>query len=94
MQTRCRPRSMEDLLLAAHRYDIEALCQMTLTPHIEGLNTKNALSFLFRAAYKIEELREPVVRFVAKSCGSEMSKRKIYGEYKEHPEVLEIVMDP
>ena len=40
---------------------------MPLTPLIEGLNTKNALSFLFRAAYKIEVLRSPVVRFVDKS---------------------------
>ncbi|KAG0075305.1 hypothetical protein BGZ93_010110 [Podila epicladia] len=89
-----RDTSIEDLFLASDRYDVQELRQQTLETLLEGLHVDSAVSFLFRTAYLFEgELREPVVQFVAKSCGPEMSKKKIYGEYKEHPEVLEIVMD-
>ncbi|KAF9329652.1 hypothetical protein BG006_007296, partial [Podila minutissima] len=89
-----RDASIEDLFLATDRYDVQELRQQTLETLLEGLHADSAVPFLFRTAYLFEgELREPVIQFVAKSCGPEMSKKKIYGEYKEHPEVLEIVMD-
>lgn len=89
-----RDASIEDLFLATDRYDIQELRQQTLETLLEELHADSAVPFLFRTAYLFEgELREPVIQFVAKSCGPEMSKKKIYGEYKEHPEVLEIVMD-
>ncbi|KAG0025139.1 hypothetical protein BGZ82_010196, partial [Podila clonocystis] len=79
--------------MAAHRYDVEELCILTTTPLLAGLNSTNALSSLFRTAYKFEKLRKPVIRFVAQSSGSEIPKKDIRNSYKDHPDLLDILMD-
>lgn len=89
-----REASIEDIFLAADRYNVHELRQDMLEMLLKELQVSSAVPSLFRTVYLFEgELREPVIQFVAKSCGAGMSKKKIYGEYKEHPEVLEIVMD-
>ncbi|KAG0084851.1 hypothetical protein BGZ93_010112 [Podila epicladia] len=85
--------SMEDLFLAADRYDIQELRDQTLEPLLDSLDNDNAIPFLFRTAYKFSELRKPVIQFVAKSCGSSIGKKNIRTTYRDHPDVLDIVMD-
>ncbi|KAF9385847.1 hypothetical protein CPB97_004422 [Podila verticillata] len=85
--------SVEDLFLAAHRYDVEELCKRTLTPLLAGLDVTNALSFLFRTAYKFDELRRPVIRFVAQSSSSDIPRKEIRNTYKDHPCLPDILMD-
>lgn len=85
--------SMEDLFLAADRYDVQELRDLTLEPLLDSLDADNAIPFLFRTAYKFSELRKPVVQFVAKSCGSTIAKKNIRSTYRDHPDVLDIVMD-
>ncbi|KAF9332173.1 hypothetical protein BG006_004961 [Podila minutissima] len=85
--------SMEDLFLAADRYDVQELRDLTLKPLLERLDADNAIPFLFRTAYKFSELRKPVVQFVVKSCGSTIAKKNIRSTYRDHPDVLDIVID-
>ncbi|KAG0028182.1 hypothetical protein BGZ81_004963 [Podila clonocystis] len=85
--------SMEDLFLAADRYDIQALQDLTLEPLLESLDADNAIPFLFRTAYKFPELRKPVMQFVAKSCGMASPRKNIRNKYRDHPDVFDILVD-
>lgn len=85
--------SMEDLFLAADRYDVQELREHTVEPLLDSLEAENAIPFLFRTAYKFPELRKPVIHFVAKSCGSAISKKGIRDTYREHPDVFDILVD-
>ncbi|KAF9370663.1 hypothetical protein CPB97_002566 [Podila verticillata] len=85
--------SMEDLFLAADRYNVQELREHTAKPLLDNLDAENAVPFLFRTAYKFPELRKPVMQFVVKSCGSVISKKGIRDTYKEHPDVFDILVD-
>ncbi|KAG0028181.1 hypothetical protein BGZ81_004962 [Podila clonocystis] len=85
--------SMEDLFLAADRYDVQELRDLTAEPLLSQLNAENAIPFLFRTAYKFSELRKGVVQFVANSCGPAVPKRGIRDTYKDHPDVFDILVD-
>ncbi|KAG0025141.1 hypothetical protein BGZ82_010198 [Podila clonocystis] len=85
--------SMEDLFLAADRYDVQALQDLTLEPLLESLDADNAIPFLFRTAHKFPELRKPVMQFVAKSCGMANPKKNIRNKYRDHPDVFDILVD-
>lgn len=85
--------AMEDLFLAADRYDVMDLREITLKPLLASLGPGNVLPFLFRTAYKFPELRKTVIQFVAKSAGSAIPRKEIRNTYKDHPDLLDIVMD-
>ncbi|KAG0337764.1 hypothetical protein BG000_004991 [Podila horticola] len=85
--------SMEDLFLAADRYDCQELRDQTAEQLLSQLDAENAIPFLFRTAYKFPELRKGVIQFVAKSCGPAVSKRGILDTYKNHPDVFDILVD-
>lgn len=51
---------------------------------------RGVISFLLRTAYLFEELREPVVKYVARTCGAEISKKSVQQEYADHPERAEL----
>ncbi|KAF9280946.1 hypothetical protein BGZ74_002485 [Mortierella antarctica] len=85
--------SMEDLFLAADRYNVKELQDPLLHSLITNLDVTNVIPFLFRSAYMIPELREPVVKFVAKSCGSSIPKKNIRNTYRNHSDVFDILVD-
>ncbi|KAG0025140.1 hypothetical protein BGZ82_010197 [Podila clonocystis] len=85
--------SMEDLFLAADRYSVKELQEPMLKSLLANLDVANVVPFLFRSAYMIPELREPVVKFVAKSCGSAIPKNNIRCSFKDHPDVVDILVD-
>ncbi|KAG0337763.1 hypothetical protein BG000_004990 [Podila horticola] len=85
--------SMEDLFLAADRYDVQELREQALESLLDSLDAENAIPFLFRTAYKFPELRKPVVEFVAKSCGTAIPRKNIRNMYRDHPDVFDILVD-
>lgn len=85
--------SIEDLFLAVDRYNVQQLRDQTLSPLLKSLGAEKAIPFLFRTAYKFPQLRKPVIQYVAKSCGSALSRTNMSNVYKDHPDALDIVMD-
>lgn len=85
--------SLEDLFLAADRYNCQKLRDQMIKQILNKLTAKNAIPFLFRTACKFPELRKGVIKFVAKSCGPVISKRGIRDTYKDHPDVFDILVD-
>ncbi|KAF8931466.1 hypothetical protein BGZ52_012500, partial [Haplosporangium bisporale] len=78
--------SWEEIFIAAHRYDLEDLCQLAKTKTVIGLTPMNAVSFLFRSAYLYDELRVPVVKYAATSCASTIASKDFRLKYLDHPE--------
>lgn len=78
--------SWETLYLAAHRYDIQELCQIARDSILANLNLTGTVPFLFRSAYLFEDLREPVIKYVAASCGSIIASKSAREMYMDHPE--------
>lgn len=74
-------------------YDMKELRGQTIKPLLAGLRATKGTHLFFRTAHKFLELREPVVKFVAKSCGSAVFKKNIRNTYKDHSDVLNIVKD-
>ncbi|KAG0096982.1 hypothetical protein BGZ93_003691 [Podila epicladia] len=52
-----------------------------------GLDTENAIPFLFRAAYLYDELRAPVVKYAATSCVSVIASKDFQSNYLTHPQI-------
>lgn len=83
--------SLEDLFLVGHRYDVQELCSQVALLIFSKLEAANCIPFLFRTAYKFHELREPVIKIIAKTCGSQIAKRSIRDSYRDHPDVIDII---
>ncbi|KAG0080942.1 hypothetical protein BGZ92_000409 [Podila epicladia] len=82
--------SWEDLFLAADHCEIDELRQAALTTIVSKLTPEGAIPFLFRTAYSHKDLRGPVVKYVATTCGAEISKKSVQKEYADHAECVEI----
>lgn len=82
--------SWESLYLVAHRYDIEDLCRIARDNIVANLNSLGTVQFLFRSAYLYEDLREPVIKHVAASCGSILASKSAREIYMNHPESARI----
>ncbi|KAF9387584.1 hypothetical protein CPB97_002365 [Podila verticillata] len=78
--------SWEEIFVAAHRYELEDLCQLAKTKTVTGLTPENAVPFLFRSAYLYDELRAPVVRYAATTCASTIASKDFRLKYQDHPE--------
>lgn len=37
------------------------------------------------------ELREPVIEIVVKTCGNQIAKRSIHDSYRNHPDMVDIM---
>lgn len=85
--------SLEDLFLAADRYNVKELRDQILKPLLAGLDATNAIPFLFRVAYKFFDVRKPTIQFVAKTFGLATITKDLRNTYKDHPDAFDIVMD-
>ncbi|KAG0355359.1 hypothetical protein BG005_005730 [Podila minutissima] len=83
--------SWESLYLVAHRYDIQDLCQVSRNNIVANLDTQGTVPFLFRSAHLFEDLREPVINYVANTCGPQIASREIRNKYKDHPDIVDIL---
>ncbi|KAG0352924.1 hypothetical protein BG005_007709 [Podila minutissima] len=83
--------SWEGLYIAADRYRIDDLRKLALTTIEAKLDSTEAIDFLFRSAYLYTELREPVIRYIAKEHHTKISKREIREAHKTHPEFTELL---
>ncbi|KAF9317840.1 hypothetical protein BG003_000236 [Podila horticola] len=70
--------SWESLYLVAHRYDIEDLCRIARDNIVANLNSLGT------------DLREPVIKHVAASCGSILASKSAREIYMNHPESARI----
>ncbi|KAF9280947.1 hypothetical protein BGZ74_002486, partial [Mortierella antarctica] len=84
--------SMEDIFLAADRYDVKELCEETLKPLLANLKRAIAVPFLFRSAYMFAELRKPVVKYITSTIGPAILK-DIRTMHKDHPDVFDNLVD-
>jgi len=82
--------SWESVYLLAHRYDIQELTAMARSSILSELKLEETVSFLFRTAYLFMDLREPVIRYMATSCGSILASKSIRLDYMDHPEGVQI----
>ncbi|KAG0080941.1 hypothetical protein BGZ92_000408 [Podila epicladia] len=88
--TNTEEASWEDLYLVADRYEIDGLRQSALGHLLPGSNSESVIPFLFRTAYLFEELRAPVVRYIATVCSSEMAEKTTQQLYTSHPQCIEL----
>ncbi|KAF9326813.1 hypothetical protein BG006_009799, partial [Podila minutissima] len=82
--------SWEDLFLAADYCKIDELHQVALTTILSKLTPKGTIPFLFHTAYSHKDLWEQVVKYVATTCGAEISKKSVQKEYTNHAKCIEI----
>ncbi|KAF9377623.1 hypothetical protein CPC16_011739 [Podila verticillata] len=83
--------SWEALYLAADRYQIDDLRKLALNKITGNLKKMETIEFLFRSAYLFEELRTPVIAYIAKVHHSEVAKKKTREKYMDHPEFCELL---
>ncbi|KAG0333096.1 hypothetical protein BG000_009484 [Podila horticola] len=83
--------SWEGLYIAADLYRIDDLRKLALTTIEAKLDSAAAVEFLFRSAYLYAEMREPVVRCIAKEHHTEISKREVREVHKAHAEFSELL---
>ena len=83
--------SWEALYLAADRYQIDDLRKLALDKITGNLSKMDAIELLFRSAYLFEELRAPVIAYIAKERHSEVAKKDIREKYVDHPEYCELL---
>ncbi|KAF9308515.1 hypothetical protein BG003_010987 [Podila horticola] len=69
---------------------IDDLRKLALTTIEAKLDSAAAVEFLFRSAYLYTELRELVVRYIAKEHHAEISKREVREAHKAHAEFSEL----
>ncbi|KAF9301598.1 hypothetical protein BGZ74_006509 [Mortierella antarctica] len=87
---RYQDASWESVYLLAHRYDIQELTDIARASILSKLKPKQFVPFLFRTAYLFTDLREPVVKFVAQSCGEILASKDTRATYFDHPEGVQI----
>lgn len=92
-ETKDEEASLEDLFHVSHRYDVLPLYKQVTSLIIQKLDASNCIAFLFRSAYMFSELREPVIKIVAKICGDQFAKRSIRDQYNDHPDYADIMGD-
>ncbi|KAF9379766.1 hypothetical protein CPB97_008766 [Podila verticillata] len=83
--------SWEGLYIAADRYRIDDLRKLALTTIERKLDSIAAIDFLFRSAYLYPELRDPVIKYIAKEHHAEISKREVREAHKDHPEFSDLL---
>ncbi|KAG0034398.1 hypothetical protein BGZ81_004879 [Podila clonocystis] len=83
--------SWEQVFTAAHRYDISELCQWAQEKILAGLTSFMSVDFLFRTGYLYDELRGPVIKYIAQNCGSQVATKTTRDRYKDHPDVIDIL---
>ncbi|KAF9380150.1 hypothetical protein CPB97_008532 [Podila verticillata] len=82
--------SWEDLFSIADHCEVDELRQISLTTILSKLTPEGAIPFLFRMAHLHKDLRTPVVKYVATTCGAEISKKSVQQEYADHDDCLEL----
>ncbi|KAF9382708.1 hypothetical protein CPB97_006991, partial [Podila verticillata] len=86
-----REATLEDLFLVSHRYNVEQLYTQVADKIVSKLDETNCVPFLFRTGYMFDELRKPVMKIAAKTCGSHIATRSIRDSYRDHPDLVDIM---
>lgn len=81
-----KTNSWESLFLAAHRYELEELCQMAQRHIVARITPDEAIPLLFRSGYKYDDLRESLVKLIALRSSSVASGKPFRDQYSDHPE--------
>ncbi|KAF9326816.1 hypothetical protein BG006_009802 [Podila minutissima] len=69
---------------------LEELTDIARASILSKLKPKQFVPFLFRTAYLFTDLREPVIKFVAQSCGEILTSKDTRATYFDHPEGVQI----
>lgn len=85
--------SWEDVFLAAHRYELEELCDLAQKNILNKLTPKAAIPFLFRTGYLFETLRTPVIKYTAKTSANQAASKSFRDAYQDHPEFGGLVFE-
>lgn len=83
--------SWEQVFVAAHRYNISELCQWAQEKILAGLASFMTVDFLFRTGYLYDELRGPVIKYIAKNCGIQVATKATRERYRDHPDIVDIL---
>lgn len=78
--------SWEAVFLAAHRYELEELCQTAQRHIVAKITPEKAIPLLFRSGYLYNDLRAILVKFVAKTSASVIAGNLFRKQYSDHPE--------
>ncbi|KAF9325533.1 hypothetical protein BG006_010984 [Podila minutissima] len=71
----------EDLFLAAHRYELDELCEFAQNNMLENLTPEAAIPFLFRTGYLFDSLRAPSIKFIASTSASHVANNAFRVEF-------------
>ncbi|KAF9389226.1 hypothetical protein CPB97_011793 [Podila verticillata] len=77
--------SWEAIFLAAHRYELEELCQTAQRHIVAKVTPDNAIPLLFRSGYLYKDLRAALVKFIANTSASVVAGKHFLDRYSDHP---------
>ncbi|KAF9298558.1 hypothetical protein BGZ74_009335 [Mortierella antarctica] len=80
----------EDVFLAAHRYELDELCELAQKNLLEKLTPKAAIPFLFRTGYLFDSLRAPSIKFIASTSASHVASNAFRGIHIRTTQILEV----
>ncbi|KAG0084221.1 hypothetical protein BGZ92_010102, partial [Podila epicladia] len=87
------PACWEDVFLAAHRYELDELCELAQKKTLERLTTQGAIPFLFRTGYLFDSLRASSIKFIASTSPSHVASKAFRDTYQDHPEFGGLVFE-
>ncbi|KAF9369908.1 hypothetical protein CPC16_004107 [Podila verticillata] len=78
--------SWEAVFLAAHRYELEELCQAAQRHIVAKVTPDKAIPLLFRSGYLYKDLRAALVKLIANTSASVVAGKHFREQYRDHPE--------
>ncbi|KAG0333095.1 hypothetical protein BG000_009483 [Podila horticola] len=85
--------SWEGFYIAADRYRIYDLRMLALTTIEKNLDSDASIDFLFRKGYLYKELREMLVKNIAKKYHAEIAKKQFKDAHRDHPEFVTLMCE-
>ncbi|KAG0027613.1 hypothetical protein BGZ81_005462, partial [Podila clonocystis] len=85
--------SWEDVFLAAHRYELDELCELAQKQILEKLTSQATIPFLFRTGYLFDSFRAPSIKYIASTNAGQVASKSFRDTYQDHPEFGGLVFE-
>lgn len=81
-------QSSFEVFLAAHRYELQELCERAQELVVSTKDSADAVPFLFHIGYLFDGLRAPMVKMAASSCSEVIASQTFLQEHMGHPKFI------
>ncbi|KAF9312883.1 hypothetical protein BG003_005834 [Podila horticola] len=80
-----------EVFLAAHRYELQELCERAQESVVSTKDSTDAVPFLFHIGYLFDRLRAPMVKMAASSCSEVIASQTFLQEHMVHPKFNQLL---